>query len=86
MFSLGSFLDGAVSTLVMELMLQCNTIGRILNFIHDIFSELAVSVLFGKVGKYKLLDLVRYTECFKHTHLRMEDWTRYNKNGICSIM
>ena len=86
MFSLESFLDGAVSTLVMELMLQCNTIRRILNFICDIFSELAVSVLVGKVGKYKLLDIVRYTECFKHTHSRMEDWTRYDENGIFCIM
>ena len=48
--------------------------------------RLAVSVVLGeKVGKYKLLDIVRHTECFKHTHLRMEDWTRYDKNGIVSM-
>ena len=48
--------------------------------------RLAVSELGGKVGKYKLLDIVRYTECFKHTHSRIEDWTRYEENGIFCIM
>ena len=48
--------------------------------------RLAVSVVLGgKLGKYKLLDIVRYTVCFKHTHSRIEDWTRYNKNAIISM-
>ena len=51
----------------------------------ELSSETGSQCTGGKVGKYKILDIGRYTECFKHTHSRMEDWTRYDKNGIVSM-